>query len=104
MYEQYPHTIYLEIAGEPTSNEDGYLEPTEPAQLISECRAEPNSKGQSVASGDGSVIIPSSIVYLPFTELIIPFGTKGTLVKGGRSENIVVKRFEPGTFNSRIWL
>lgn len=104
MYEQYPDTINLNWSGEATRNGDGDLIPGAAVNFQSECRAEPNGKGQSVTSGDGTVIIPNYTVYMPAIETIIPFGASGTVTKSGKQINVIVKRFEPGTFNSRLWL
>jgi len=104
MFEQYPDTINLSWTGEPTINDDGDPVPGQTVNFQSECRAEPNGKGQSVASADGTIIIPNYTVYMPAAATIIPDGASGTLTKSGKQINAIVKRFEPGTFNSRLWL
>lgn len=104
MYEQYPDSVNLSWTGEHTRNDDGDPVAGVAVNFQSECRAEPNGRGQSVTSDDGTVIVPNYTVYMPATDTIIPAGASGMITKAGKQIDAIVKRYEPGSFNSRLWV
>ena len=62
---QYPHSISIVWNDKPTQNGDGDIVQGTARTFEGSCRAEPNGKGATIPSPDGTLINYSYTVYLP---------------------------------------
>ncbi len=101
-HEQYPHTIQVNWKTESTKDEDSgdWIEGVDVNHTF-DCRAVPNGKAKKIAGDDGQLIEYAFDVYMPKTDVEIPFGADYTL---NGSTKGTVKRAHNGQLNSRIWL
>lgn len=104
---QYPHSISIVWNDKPTQNGDGDIVQGTERTFYSDCRAEPNGKGATSTSPDGTLINYSYTVYMPKgvnAIEIIPVGASVSLSLYGRVVLCKVKRFDRNFFNAKLWL
>lgn len=105
MVKQYPNSIRIDWKGKSTQDDDGYLVPKEVLSFEGICRAEPNGKGRTISSPDGSLIDYSYTVFMPKGITVRPpVGAKVTLNLYGSTIEGAVKRFDQNYFNATLWL
>jgi hypothetical protein len=104
MVVQYPHTLH---AVSTSSSLDGNGDWTENTHTTVEqpCRAEANSKGDTVKTVDGESANYDWDVFLPSSASDVVPGTHVELRNGETAFSTgIVKRFVRGQFNCRLWL
>ena len=102
---RYPHNVSVTWTATPSKDTSGdWVEGSE-STFTSECRAEANGEGKTIAGQDGSRVDFAFEVFLPKTDTVIPFGASveitistGVVVKG------TVKNHDNGQLISRLWV
>lgn len=110
MVTQYPHILkfILVTESEPYENEDGdiIIPPGVEETIEIKCRFEPNSKGQTIITNDGKVLIYNWMIYMPLGQPEIPnkIDLIGYNADGSIKGKGVAERFDNGQLNARVWL
>ncbi|SEV88897.1 hypothetical protein SAMN05428988_0155 [Chitinophaga sp. YR573] len=103
MVVQYPHTLTATIVAESHQDDDGNWVPGSDTTREIKCRVEPNGGGRQVQVADGSLIVYSSIVYMPRGTTPLQDGTRVSITSSPVTAGAVL-RFSQGQLNSRLWL
>lgn len=125
---QYPYYLYTQQpqAETPRNDEGDFVDSAPPVwMLITECRDEINTKGETVTQVNGENIQISAIIYAPKDTKILPNGSKVLVSKEKLADtevlsnsdwvkaqiltglirlNDTVKGFNPSRVNVRIWV
>lgn len=103
--QQYPHTIVVTWITDPIQDPDtGIFTPGEQVSHTFSCRSEANSKADKVSGADGSMLDFAFNLYMPLTDVQIPFGADYSLTDYTGTFTGKVKRQRIGRFNTRLWL
>jgi len=105
MVKQYPHNLYVTIAGQSSTDEDGNIIQSEPTECDPvDCRAEYNSGGKFITT-DGSAYAYHFAVYMSTSAPVIPEGTT-IRINSGDTQIFKgqVKSHSRGQLNYRLWV
>jgi hypothetical protein len=106
MVKQYPHTLILTAVEDTPMDGNGNWITGHEVSISLKGRAEPNSKGQMIASQDGTQVLFDWMVYMPLPADEITPGTRIVLKDedGNQFGEGTIKRYSRGQMNARIWL